>query len=44
MISIEAMKFLEEETLDDNVNNATTTNEPDGEDEDLVCQKSFLCQ
>ncbi len=37
IIPVEAMKFLEEETLIETVNNTGTNNEQDGEDEDLVC-------
>jgi hypothetical protein len=39
VIPVEAMKFLEDETPDETVNNAATTTEQDGEDEDLVCSK-----
>ena len=35
------MKFLEEEVQIESLNNAATTNEQDGEDEDLVCSKIF---
>lgn len=35
------MKFLEEETPIETINNGPTTNEQDGEDEDLVCRKKI---
>ncbi|CAF4373276.1 unnamed protein product, partial [Rotaria magnacalcarata] len=37
VIPVEANKFLEEEAPVENINNAGTTNEQDGDDEDLVC-------
>jgi hypothetical protein len=37
VIPIEAKKFLEEETAAEAVNNASISNEQDGEEEDLVC-------
>src|SRR5438045_2221636 len=37
VLPIEATKFLEEETPIESVNNDPTTNQQDGEDEDLVC-------
>ena len=40
IIPIEALKFLEEETPVEIANNAVTTNDQDGEDEDLVCRQN----
>jgi hypothetical protein len=39
VIPVEAMKFLEEETPMESINNGPNTNDQDGEEEDLVCQK-----
>ncbi len=39
IIPVEAMKFLEEETPMESINQGATTNEQDGEDEDLVCRE-----
>lgn len=41
VIGVEAIKFLEEETEVETLANTGTINEQDGEDEDLVCRKSF---
>ena len=42
VLSVEAMKFLEEEVPAEDLNNAGTTIEQDGEEEDLVCRTSFF--
>jgi hypothetical protein len=42
IITVEAMKFLEEEVQIETLDNAATTNEQDGEDEDLVCRNIFF--
>ena len=41
VLSVEATKFLEEETSVETLNTAATTNEQDGEDEDLVRKINF---
>ena len=42
ILSIEAKKFLEENTSTEVVNNALITNEDDGDEEDLVCRIVFF--
>ncbi len=39
VLSVEAMKFLQDETPMETVHNGPNMNEQDGEEEDLVCRR-----